>query len=87
MTHGLPEGLEAFETPVAVVDLDRAAANARRVATYAAEHGLAWRPHVKTHKSRRMARLQLEAGAKGLTVATPREAEVMSTVTHDLPRL
>ncbi|NNK63796.1 MAG: D-TA family PLP-dependent enzyme [Gemmatimonadetes bacterium] len=59
-------------------------ANARRVADYCAQHGLRWRPHIKTHKSRRIARLQLERGARGLTVATPHEAEVMSAVTADL---
>lgn len=32
------------------------------------------RPHVKTHKSCRIADLQLKAGAKGLTVAKPEEA-------------
>ncbi|HSG50049.1 MAG TPA: alanine racemase [Longimicrobiales bacterium] len=79
-----PLSLETVETPAAVVDLDRALANARRVVAYAREHGLAWRPHIKTHKSRRMARLQLDAGARGLTVATPREAEVMSRVTSDI---
>jgi D-serine deaminase-like pyridoxal phosphate-dependent protein len=67
-----------------VVDLARARANARRVAEYCAAHGLTWRPHVKTHKSSRMARVQLEAGAVGLTVATPREAEVMAGVCDDL---
>ena len=63
--------LEGAETPVAVVDLDRARANARRVGAYCREHGLEWRPHVKTHKSRAFARIELEAGARGLTVATP----------------
>lgn len=72
------------ETPIGWVDLDRATANARRVAAYAAEHGLAWRPHIKTHKSTEVARIQLEAGARGLTVATLREAEVMSALTTDL---
>ena len=72
------------ETPVGVVDLGRARTNARRVASYAEEHGLAWRPHVKTHKSMLVARMQLEAGARGLTVATLREAEVMSGLTDDL---
>ncbi len=74
----------AVDTPIGVVDLERARANARRVSDYAASHGLAWRPHIKTHKSTRMARLQLEAGARGLTVATLHEAEVMATVTDDL---
>jgi D-serine deaminase-like pyridoxal phosphate-dependent protein len=76
--------LDTIETPAAVVDLARARANAERVAGYAAAHGLAWRPHVKTHKSTRIARIQLAAGAQGLTVATPREAEVMATVCSDL---
>ena len=78
--NGLPAGLADAETPVALVDLARARANAARVAAYAAPHGIAWRPHVKTHKSLALARIQLEAGARGLTVATPHEAEVMSRV-------
>jgi D-serine deaminase-like pyridoxal phosphate-dependent protein len=72
------------ETPVGYVDLEVARQNARRVARYAREHGLSWRPHVKTHKSRAVARIQLDAGASGLTVATLREAEVMADLTHDL---
>jgi D-serine deaminase-like pyridoxal phosphate-dependent protein len=84
MSAALPGGLEGVETPVAVVDLDQARANARRVVAYARSRGLNWRPHIKTHKSRRMASLQIQEGATGLTVATPREAEVMSTVTSDI---
>lgn len=72
------------ETPVGYVDLSRVTANAHRVATYAAAHGLRWRPHIKTHKSKEIAQIQIEAGAQGLTVATLREAEVMAEVTDDL---
>ena len=79
-----PLDLATVETPVAVVELSRVRENADRVVAYAREHGLSWRPHVKTHKSRGIARLQLEAGARGLTVATLHEAEVMSTVCDDL---
>jgi len=75
---------DLVETPIGVVDLARARANAHKVAAYARAHGLAWRPHIKTHKSRTLARIQLEAGARGLTVATLREAEVMAGVTSDL---
>lgn len=74
----------SIETPIGFVDLDRARANAEGVARYAREHGLAWRPHIKTHKSRSVARIQLDAGARGLTVATLREAEVMAELTPDL---
>jgi len=73
-----------IETPIGVVDLARARTNSGRVVAYAKEHGLAWRPHIKTHKSQVVARMQLAAGAQGLTVATLHEAEVMSEVTDDI---
>lgn len=76
--------LQQAETPVAVVDPARSRANARKVVAYCRRHDLRWRPHVKTHKSVRIARMQIGAGARGLTVATPREAEVMSAVSDDL---
>jgi D-serine deaminase-like pyridoxal phosphate-dependent protein len=73
-----------LETPAPIVDLDRLAANVSRAARYAAEHQLGLRPHIKTHKSPRLAAEQLRAGAIGLTCATPYEAEVMSSVADDL---
>lgn len=82
-TRFFVDGVEP-ETPAGVVELSVAEANAKRVVHYCREHGLDWRPHIKTHKSVRIARIQLEAGATGLTVATPREAEVMSRVCSDI---
>jgi D-serine deaminase-like pyridoxal phosphate-dependent protein len=76
--------LDALETPALVVDLDRMERNLDRAATYSAAHGLALRPHVKTHKSPVVAKAQLSCGARGLTCATPFEAEVMSEVCDDL---
>jgi len=73
-----------LETPVPVVDLDRLARNLDRAAAYATEHHLSLRPHVKTHKSPRIASAQLRRGAVGLTCATPFEAEVMSAVCDDI---
>ena len=70
----LPDGLD---TPCLVVDLDAAIANARRMADGARDRGVALRPHVKTHKSVALARLQLEHGAVGITVGTIGEAEAM----------
>ena len=75
---------DKVETPIGYVDLQRVRSNAKKIASYCKEHGLNWRPHIKTHKSREIARLQIDAGATGITVATLREAEVMSTVTEDL---
>src|SRR5947209_15209151 len=39
--------------------------------------GVALRPHVKTHKIPEIARMQLDAGAIGITVAKLGEAEVL----------
>jgi D-serine deaminase-like pyridoxal phosphate-dependent protein len=62
-------------TPYLRVDLVRLRGNVLRVAEQAATRGVALRPHVKTHKSMDIARLQLAAGAVGITVATLGEAE------------
>ncbi len=76
--------LDDVETPAPLVDLDRMERNLDRAAAYAAERGLALRPHIKTHKSPRIAAEQMRRGAVGLTCATPREAEVMSEISDDI---
>jgi D-serine deaminase-like pyridoxal phosphate-dependent protein len=76
--------LETLETPVPIVDLDRLTHNLDRMAAYATLHDLQLRPHVKTHKSPRIATEQLQRGAVGLTCATTQELEVMQTVCDDL---
>ncbi|MGH7718909.1 MAG: alanine racemase [Gemmatimonadaceae bacterium] len=76
--------LDDLETPAALVDLERLERNLDRMAAYAAGHGLALRPHIKTHKSPRVGAEQLDRGASGLTCATPREAEAMSDVCDDI---
>ncbi len=76
--------LDMLETPAAVVDLGRMERNLQRAADYTRQHGLALRPHVKTHKSPLIAADQLRLGAAGLTCATPFEAEVMSKVAGDI---
>ena len=78
------KSLYDLETPAAVVDLDRLERNLDRAAAYATQHGLALRPHVKTHKSAWIAAEQIRRGSPGVTCATPREAEVMSTVANDI---
>lgn len=66
-----------LDTPALVVDLNILERNLACVAGYAKENGLRLRPHTKTHKSVRIGRQQLQAGAVGLTVAKVSEAEVM----------
>ena len=80
----MPLTIAELETPIPVVDLDRLARNLDRAAEYATAHHLALRPHIKTHKSPRIAAMQLERGAVGLTCATPLEAEVMAEVAKDI---
>jgi D-serine deaminase-like pyridoxal phosphate-dependent protein len=77
-------GADALETPVPLVDLDRLERNLDRMAAYTSRHRLALRPHIKTHKSSRVAGEQVRRGAVGLTCATPLEAEVMSEVCRDI---
>ena len=76
--------LDELETPTPVVDLARMERNLDRMAAYAADHGIALRPHIKTHKTPWLAAEQLRRGAMGVTCATPREAEVMSEVADDV---
>jgi len=76
---GLPAGLgdPRLDTPCLLVDTDIMAANIARMAAVARRGGVTLRPHAKTHKSLRVARAQLAAGATGICVATVGEAEVM----------
>jgi D-serine deaminase-like pyridoxal phosphate-dependent protein len=77
------DDLEQLPTPHVRIDLSIARANIERVAQYGAEHGLAIRPHTKTHKSLVMAQLQSRAGAIGLTVAKVGELEALVDATDD----
>ncbi|MDG0813571.1 alanine racemase [Cohnella rhizosphaerae] len=67
-----------LDTPCIVVDQDKLKANIARVQRLADEAGIALRPHAKTHKTPQIARMQLKAGAVGITVAKLGEAEAMA---------
>jgi D-serine deaminase-like pyridoxal phosphate-dependent protein len=70
--------LNDLDTPALVVDLDRLEANIARMAAVARQGDKALRPHTKTHKTPEIARMQVSAGARGITVAKLGEAEVMA---------
>ena len=76
--------LEEIPTPALILDASVVRRNIQRLADYAKQSSLKIRPHTKTHKSRRVAVLQQEAGAIGLTVAKVGEAETISTAGEDL---
>jgi D-serine deaminase-like pyridoxal phosphate-dependent protein len=69
-----PMPLSELETPCVIVDRGKLTANIQQVQALADQAGVALRPHAKTHKCLEIARMQMEAGAVGLTVATPAEA-------------
>jgi D-serine deaminase-like pyridoxal phosphate-dependent protein len=72
-----------YGTPALVVDLDVVERNIARVQALCDAHGIANRPHIKTHKSPLIADMQAKAGAKGLTCQKIGEAEVMAAAGHD----
>lgn len=65
-------------TPALVVDLDVVDRNVARLQALCDRHGIANRPHAKTHKSVSLMRRQIEAGAVGITVQKLGEAEALA---------
>ncbi len=72
------EIISSFGTPSAVIDLDVVERNIARVQEICDRAGVANRPHIKTHKSPVLARMQIDAGAKGICCQKLGEAEVMA---------
>lgn len=80
MLDACPVGtkVNAIPTPAVTIELDILARNVRRVQDLLEACGLKVRPHVKTHKIPAIARMQLEAGAIGITCQKLSEAEAMA---------
>lgn len=74
----LPPVPDDLATPATVVFPERLERNIAAMADKATSVGAALRPHAKTHKCRQIAARQLALGARGLTVATLREAEILT---------
>jgi D-serine deaminase-like pyridoxal phosphate-dependent protein len=75
---------ESIPTPSILIDAAVVRRNINRMADYARSQQLGLRPHTKTHKSKMLGRMQLDAGAVGLTVAKAGEAAVMADVCDDI---
>lgn len=67
-----------LNTPALIVDIDALDANIAAMAEFARRHGVALRPHAKTHKSADIARRQIAAGALGVCCAKLGEAEALA---------
>ena len=74
----MPTLVAELDTPAVVIDLDIVEANIKRAQDTLASHGLNNRPHIKTHKIPALAKLQMEAGAVGITCQKLGEVEVMA---------
>lgn len=66
------------DTPYLAIHKNLLAKNIQRMAKQTSKANIALRPHVKTHKIPELAKLQLAAGAIGVTVATIGEAELFA---------
>ena len=80
---GLPLSLDDLATPFLYVDLERMTTNIDMMAAAARDLGVRLRPHAKTHKVPEIARLQIAAGAAGITVSKVSEAEVFADAGFD----
>jgi D-serine deaminase-like pyridoxal phosphate-dependent protein len=70
--------LHNIKTPSLVLDAGRVRRNAERMSARVRGLGATLRPHVKTHKCVEVARIQAEAGARGITVSTLAEARAFA---------
>ncbi|MDG0024777.1 DSD1 family PLP-dependent enzyme [Trinickia sp. Y13] len=67
--------LESLNTPAALIDIARMNRNIERMQQRMNTLGVGFRPHVKTSKCVQVVQAQIDAGARGITVSTLKEAE------------
>jgi D-serine deaminase-like pyridoxal phosphate-dependent protein len=67
-----------LETPCLIADIETVRRNIRKMQDAADSCKCSLRPHIKTHKIAAIAKLQLDAGAVGITCAKVSEAEVFA---------
>jgi D-serine deaminase-like pyridoxal phosphate-dependent protein len=66
-----------LDTPCLLIDIKKLKSNLDTMKKFGIENNIHIRPHCKTHKCSRLAQLQIEYGALGLSVAKISEAEVL----------
>lgn len=72
------KSLAEMDTPSLLLDADALRENIRTMSSFFATKRSRLRPHFKSHKCTRIAHMQLEAGAVGITCAKLGEAEVLA---------
>ena len=66
-----------IHTPALIIDNNCLVKNIKTMSRYAKNNNISIRPHAKSHKISKIAKMQLKYGAIGICVATLYEAEVM----------
>ena len=74
----MTESLHSIPTPRVYIDRARLQTNIAAMQARARDAGIRLRPHAKTHKSPKIARMQIDAGAVGVCCAKLGEAEVFA---------
>lgn len=69
---------EKIPTPALILDLDQMERNLSLAVELAKNKKMKLRPHCKSHKSKKIAEMQVEKGALGISCATLGEAEAMA---------
>ena len=67
-----------LETPAVTIDVAIMEDNIRRVQAHLSKHGVKNRPHIKTHKIPALGKMQMQAGAVGITCQKLGEVEVFA---------
>lgn len=80
-----PTSIERLPTPVATLDLNAVEHNVGLMAEWCRDAGIDLCPHGKTTMAPELWRMQLDAGAWGLTLATPYQARV--ALDHGVERI
>ncbi len=70
--------LETITTPALLLDVERLRRNAERIGNRVRDLGVRLRPHVKTHKSIEVARIQTEGHSGAITVSTLAEGSAFA---------
>jgi D-serine deaminase-like pyridoxal phosphate-dependent protein len=78
MTDCVGKPVSDLDTPALLVDAAVLRRNIESMQANARRAGLELRPHIKAHKSPELAKMQLAAGAVGVTAAKVSEAEAMA---------
>lgn len=78
MKQWIGRTLDAVDTPSLLLDADALRANLQCMAAFFNGRPCRLRPHFKSHKCTRIARLQMDAGAVGITCAKLGEAEALA---------